>query len=96
MDHFTKNVFLIHVNNERESTTTNKLMEEIFIQFSFLNSLHSDNALAFVNSVMKELTEMCGLNHTKSLPYTSQCNTICERMNQTILDMPGTLEEEKN
>ena len=95
VDHFTKYAFLIHVNNERATTTEKKLMKEIFLQFSFPNSIHSDNGSAFVNSVMKELTEMCGMNHTKSLPYTPQGNAICERMNQTLLDMLGTLEEEQ-
>ena len=43
---------------------------------------------------MKELTEMCGMNHNQSLPYTPR-NAICERMSQTLLDMLGILEEEK-
>ena len=97
VDNSTKYTFLIHVNNERASTTAIKLMEEIFLQFSFPNSIHSDNGSAFVNSVMKQLTEVYGMNHTKSLLYTPQGNTICERMNQTllVLAMLGTLEEEK-
>ena len=95
VDDFTKYAFLIHMNNERATTTAKKLMEEMLLQFSFPNSIHSDNGLTFVNSVMKELTEMCGMNHTKSMPYTPQGNAICERMNQTLLDMLGTLEEEK-
>ena len=95
VDHFTKYAFLLHVNNERANTTAKKLMEEVFLKFSFPNFIHSDNGSAFVNSVMKELTEMCGMTHTKSLPYTPQGNAICERMNQTLLDMLGTLDEVK-
>ena len=95
VDHFTKYAFLIHVNNERATTTAKKLMEDIFLQFSFPKSIHNDNGSAFVNYVMKELSEMCGMNHTKSLPYTPQGNAICERINQALLDMLGTLGEEK-
>ena len=95
VDHFTKYAFLIHENNERATTTAKKMIEKIFLQFSFPNSIHIDNGSAFVNSVMKELTEMCGINHTKSWPYTPEGNAICERMNQTLLDMQGTLEEER-
>ena len=81
VDNFVKYDFLIHVHNERASTTAKRLMEEIFIQFSFSNSIHIDKASALVNSVMKDLTEMNGMNHTMSLPHIPQGNAMCKRMN---------------
>ena len=42
-------------------------------------------------SVMKELTSRSGIEHTKSTPYNSQGNPICERANQLVLNMLGTL-----
>ncbi len=92
VDQFSKYAFFIHVNNEKASTTAKKLMDEIFTKYGFPNCIHSDNGTAFVNSVMKELTDMCEMKHTRSLPYTPQGNATCERLNQTLLDMLGTME----
>ena len=94
VDQFTKYAFFIHVSNEKAATTAKKLMDEIFTKFGFPNHIHSDNGSAFINSIMRELTTMCKMKHTQSLPYTPQGNAMCERLNRTLLDMLGTMEEE--
>ena len=68
-------------------------MSEVFTKYGYCNQIHSDNGSAFVNAVIKELTELCGMKHMRCLPYTPQGNATCERMNQTLLDMLGTLED---
>ena len=93
VDQFTKYAFFIHVNNETATTTAKKLMSEVFTKYGYCNQLHSDNGSAFVNAVVRELTELCGMRHTRCLPYTPQGNATCERMNQTLLDMLGTMED---
>ena len=43
---------------------------------------------------MRELTTMSKMKHTQSLAYTPQGNAMCERLNKTLLNMLGTVEEE--
>lgn len=93
VDQFTKYAFFIHVTNETAHTTAKKLMSEVFTKYGFCNTIHSDNGPAFVNTVLKELTDVCGMKHTKCLPYTPQGNSMCERLNQTLLNMLGTMHE---
>ena len=94
VDQFTKYAFFIHVSNEKAATTAKKLMDEIFTKFGFPNHIHSDNGSAFRNSIMRELTTMCNMKHTQSLPYTPQGNAMCERLNKNLLDMLGIIDEE--
>ena len=93
VDQFTKYAFFIHVSNEKATTTAKKLMDEIFTKFCFPTHIQNDNGSAFINSIMRELTTMCKMKHTHSLPYTPQGNAMCERLNKTLLDMLGTMEE---
>ena len=92
VDQFTKYAFFLHVTNEKAATTADKLMKEVFTKYGFCNTIHSDSGSAFVNKILKELTDMCGMKHTKSLPYNPQGNSTAERLNQTLLDMLGTQE----
>ena len=94
VDQFTKYAFFIYVSNEKAAPIAKKWMDEIFTKFGFPNHIHSDNGSAFINSIMRELTTMCKMKHTHSLPYTTQGNVMCERLNRTLLDMFGTIEEE--
>ena len=58
------------------------------MRYGIPNKINTDNATSFSNKVMKELTSRSVIEHTKSTPYHSQGNPICERANQLVL---GTL-----
>ena len=44
----------------------------------------SDNGKAFVNSLMKQLNKMLGIDHIVSSPYNPQSHGLVERANQSI------------
>ena len=45
----------------------------------------SDQGTEFINSVIKQLTTMCGIDHRITSPYRPQTNGQTERQNQTLV-----------
>lgn len=95
VDEYTKFAIFLHTKDETGKTTAQKLINEVFLRYGFPSSIHSDNGRAFVNRVMKSLRETFKIKHTTTLPHNPQGNATCERMNQTLLNMLGTLKTDE-
>ena len=91
VDEFSKFLIVIPVKGESAKVTADSIVKYVFMRYGIPNKIHTDNATSFSNKVMKELTSRSGIEHTKSTPYHSQGNPICERANQLVLNMLGTL-----
>ena len=93
VDEFYKFLIDIPVKGEDAKVTVDSIVKYMFMRYGIPNKIHTDNATSFSNKVMKELTSRSGIEHTKSTPFHSQGNPICEGENQLVLNMLGTLSQ---
>lgn len=56
---------------------------------------HSDQGANFDSALLKELCKYYERRNSWTTPYHPEGNATCERWNQTLLDMLGTLESEQ-
>ena len=91
VDEFSKFLIFIPVKGESAKVTSDSIVKDVFMRNGIPNKIHTDNATSFCNKMIKELTSRSGIEHTTSTPYHSQGNPICERANQFVLNMLGTL-----
>ena len=95
IDEYTKFLFIIPVKNLKAATTVDAIVKNVFTKYGYPTTIHSDNSSSFVNQVTGELFKLCGIQQTKSTPYHSQGNPICERANGVVLNLLGILPEQK-
>ena len=95
IDEYTKFLFIIPVKNLKAATTVDAIVTNVFTKYGYPTTIHSDNSSSFVNQVTDELFKLCGIQQTKSTPYHSQGNPICERANGVVLNLLGILPEQK-
>jgi transposase InsO family protein len=93
-DHFTKFSRVVPTRNESVKTTA-KALYEFMNLYGYPEKLHSDQGRNFESRIIQELCTMCGVVKSRTTPYHAQGNGACERMNQTLLKMLGTLSEDK-
>ena len=94
-DVFTKYAFAFPTRNETALTTAKVLMEKVFSVFGIPEKLLSDNGKSFEAEVIKQLCGLLGVQKIFTCPYSPKSDAICERYNRTLIDMLGTLGEEK-
>ena len=93
-DHFTRFAKAIPTRNMSAKTTAEALLS--FIQnFGVPKRLHSDQGANFESKVIQELCLLLGIEKSRTTPYHPMGNGSCERMNQTLIRMLGTLPEVK-
>ena len=93
-DHFTKFARVVPTKNESSKTTARVLFEFMNL-YGYPEKLHSDQGKTFEANIIKELCKLCGVIKTRTTPYHPQGNGACERMNQTLLKMLGTMSADK-
>ena len=94
-DHYTRYAQAFPTKDQRARTVARVLWESYFIHYGFPERLHSDQGRDFESQLIKELCEISGIKKSRTTPYHPQGNGQCERFNQTLLNMLGTLDEEQ-
>ena len=95
VDHFTKFACVVPTRNESARTTANALFTHFVNVFGYPQAIHSDQGRNFESAIIKELCSIAGVRKSRTTPYHPMGNGACERLNQTLLKLLGTLEAEK-
>jgi transposase InsO family protein len=91
IDHFTKFAWALPTRNQTANTTAKALFNSIFMPYGFPARIHSDRGANFESQVISELCRLARIHKTRTTPWHPMGNGLCERLNQTILSMLGTL-----
>ena len=94
-DNFTKYAMAVATRQQTAKVTAKALWDLFINHYGFPDRLHSDQGANFTSQVIKHLCQSLNIKQTTTTPYHPQGNGQCERMNRTLLDMLGTLAEEK-
>ncbi|GFS20469.1 Pol polyprotein [Elysia marginata] len=93
-DHFTRFAQAVPTRNMSARTTAAALLG--FIQtFGVPKRLHSDQGANFKSKTIHELCNLLGIRKSRITPYHPMGNGACERLNQTLIRMVGTLPDDK-
>ena len=68
------------------------LYKEYLVHYGWPEKLHSDQAGNFESKVIAELCTIAQVQKIRTTPYNPKGNAQCEKFNQTLLGMLGTLE----
>jgi transposase InsO family protein len=94
-DHFTKYAVAIPTRNQTAKTTAEALWNGFIVHYGFPLRIHSDQGANFCSRMIKELCALGGVKKSRTTPYNPAGNGVTERMNQTLLNMLGTLEPDQ-
>ena len=92
-DHFSRYAQAIPTKNQTAKTTARVLFDQFVVHYGFPARIHSDQGQNFVSKLIKELCNIAGTEKSRTTPYHAMGNGQCERFNQTLLKMLGTLED---
>jgi hypothetical protein len=94
-DHFTRFAQAIPAKNQTAHTTAKLLFENFICHYGFPSRFHSDQGRNFESEVILELCNIAHIEKTRTTPYHPQGNGMPERFNETLMNMLGTLEEDR-
>ena len=94
-DHFTKYSVAVPCKNQFAKLTAYILFKEFIEHYGFPQRLHSDQGRNFEGKIFQELCRLGNIQKSRTTAYHPQGNGVCERFNRTLLNMLGTLPEEK-
>ena len=92
-DHFSRYAQAIPTKNQTARTTARVLFDNFIVHYGFPARIHSDQGQTFESNLISELCAIAGVEKTRTTPYHPMGNGQCERFNQTLLKMLGTMEE---
>ena len=89
-DYFTRWTEAYTIPNQEATTVADKLLNEMFLQFSPPEQLHSDQGRQFESDLISSLCKLLHINKSRTTPYHPQGDGLVERFNRTLLDMLAT------
>ncbi|KAL7837443.1 hypothetical protein SRHO_G00271540 [Serrasalmus rhombeus] len=94
-DLFTKFAWAVPMVDQSALTTARVMWNCVIQPFGCPEVFHSDQGPNFESALVKELCALYGCRKSRTSVYHPQGNGVCERFNQTLLDLLGTLEHEQ-
>ena len=94
-DHFSRFAMAIPTTNQTAKTTAKALINLFINHYGLPVQLHSDQGANFTGKVISEMCRMLGVKRSTTSAYHPMANGQTERFNRTLLDMLGTLPEDK-
>ena len=90
-DHFTRYAQCYVTKNQTVLTVANELVNKYFTNFGWPDKIHTDRGTSFKNELFHSICQMAKIRKLRTGSYRPQTNGQCERFNQTLLNMLGTL-----
>ena len=90
-DHFTRYAQCYVTRNQTALTVANELVNKYFTNFGWPDKILTDRGTSFENELFHSICQMAKIRKLRTGSYRPQTNGQCERFNQTLLNMLGTL-----
>ena len=90
-DHFTRYAQGYVTSAQTAAVTAKVFVERFFSQYGWSMKLISDQGPNFESGLFQALMKEAKIKKICTTPYRPQGNVQCERFNQTLLGMLGTL-----
>lgn len=81
---FSKYLIIVPLPNKEAKTVAKAFLDNCLLTFGPVSCIRSDMGTEFVNSLMKELTELLAIRHDVSTPYHHETVGTCERSHKTL------------
>ena len=94
MDHFTRYAQAYVTPNQRANTVAKTLWDKFFMHYGFPEKILSDQGRNFESKLLEELCLLAQVKKMRTTPYRPEGNGLCEKFNQTLISILGTLPEE--
>ena len=91
-DQFTHYTQMFVTSSQTAIEVASTLYKEYFVHYGWPDKLHSDQASNFESKVIAKLCKIAQVQKIHTTPYNPKGNAKCEKFNQTLLNMIGTLD----
>ena len=90
-DHFTRYAQAYITPNQTAPVVAKTLWEHFLTHCGWPMKISTDQGKLFENNLFRELCALAQVQKLRTTPYNPQSNGSCERFNQTLIRMLGTL-----
>ena len=90
-DHFTQYAQCYVMKSQTALTVATELVNKYFTTYGWPDKILTDRGTSFENELFHNICELAKIKKLRTGSYRPQTNGQCERFNQTLLNMLGTL-----
>ena len=90
-NHFTQYAQAYVMPNQTAPVVAKILWEQFLTHYGWPSKILTDQGKSFENNLFRELCALAQVQKLRNTPYRPQSNGPCERFNQTLIGMLGTL-----
>lgn len=94
-DLFSRYGWAVPTKDQTAETTVKALWTAVVQHWGFPEQLLSDRGAAFESELVAQFCQLYGCRKIRTTPYRPQGNGACERFNQTVLSLLGSLGEDQ-
>lgn len=95
-DLFSRYALAVPTKDQTTPTTVKALWTSLTQPFGCPERFLTDQGAAFESALMQQLCEVYGCTKARTTPYHPQGNRACERFNQTLLSLLGSLDPQNH
>ena len=87
IDHFSRYVECIPLKTQEATEVAQSFVREFVSRYGVPRRIHSDLGGCFTSEVMKLTCQLLGMEHSRTTAFHPMGNSICERVNRSVLAM---------